>query len=45
MGDFDTTDFLTDRLGEEVDPQDERNITDLYVSRWRSMRVGVVMQN
>jgi hypothetical protein len=29
MGDFDTTDFLTDRLGEEVDPQDERNITDL----------------
>ena len=32
MDDFDTTDFLTDRLGEEVDPQDERNITDLYVS-------------
>lgn len=29
MGDFDTTDFLTDRLGEKVDPQDERNITDL----------------
>lgn len=29
LSDFDTTDFLTDRLGEDVDPQDERNITDL----------------
>lgn len=27
--DFDTTDFLTDRLGKDVDPEDERNITDL----------------
>jgi hypothetical protein len=31
MGDFDTTDFLTDRHGKEVDPEDERNITDLWV--------------
>lgn len=29
LGDFDTTDFLTDRLGKDVDPEDERNITDL----------------
>lgn len=29
MDDFDTTDFLTDRHGKEVDPEDERNITDL----------------
>lgn len=31
LSDFDTTDFLTDRLGKEVDPEDERNITDLLV--------------
>ena len=29
FGDFDTTDFLTDRH-EDVDPEDERNITDLW---------------
>lgn len=29
LADFDTTDFLTDRLGKDVDPEDERNITDL----------------
>ena len=29
MDDFDTTDFLTDRHGKEVAPEDERNITDL----------------
>jgi hypothetical protein len=31
MDDFDTTDFLTDRHGKEVAPEDERNITDLCV--------------
>ena len=29
MDDFDTTDFLTDRHGKDVAPEDERNITDL----------------
>lgn len=29
LDDFDTTDFLTDRHGDEVTPEDERNITDL----------------
>jgi len=29
MGDFDTTDFLSDRHGKEVGEEDERNITDL----------------
>lgn len=29
LSDFDTTDFLTDRHGAEVTPEDERNITDL----------------
>lgn len=29
LDDFDTTDFLTDRHGKEVAPEDERNITDL----------------
>jgi G3E family GTPase len=33
MDDFDTTDFLTDRHGKEVAPEDERNITDLCVKR------------
>ncbi|WVR07615.1 hypothetical protein IAU60_004657 [Kwoniella sp. DSM 27419] len=33
MGDFDTTDFLTDRHGKEVDPEDERNITDLLTDQ------------
>jgi len=32
LEDFDTTDFLTDRHGTEVTPEDERNITDLYVT-------------
>ena len=31
LSDFDTTDFLTDRHGTEVTPEDERNITDLQV--------------
>ena len=29
MGDFETTDFLSDRHGKEVGEEDERNITDL----------------
>jgi hypothetical protein len=29
LGDFDTTDFLTDRLGKDVDPEDEKSISDL----------------
>ncbi|OCF61360.1 cobalamin synthesis protein [Kwoniella mangroviensis CBS 10435] len=33
MDDFDTTDFLTDRHGKEVDPEDERNITDLLTDQ------------
>ncbi|WWC91819.1 uncharacterized protein L201_006766 [Kwoniella dendrophila CBS 6074] len=33
MDDFDTTDFLTDRHGQEVDPEDERNITDLLTDQ------------
>jgi hypothetical protein len=32
MDDFETVDFLTDRHGVDVQPEDERNITDLYVS-------------
>jgi len=37
MDDFETVDFLTDRHGVDVQPEDERNITDLYViSRIRS---------
>ncbi|ORX35860.1 putative cobalamin synthesis protein [Kockovaella imperatae] len=32
FGDFDTTDFLTDRH-EDVDPEDERNITDLLTDQ------------
>jgi hypothetical protein len=31
MDDFETVDFLTDRHGVDVQPEDERNITDLYV--------------
>ena len=36
LNDFSTTDFITDRpneAGEEVDPQDERNVTDLLVDQ------------
>ncbi|WWC64496.1 uncharacterized protein I303_107106 [Kwoniella dejecticola CBS 10117] len=33
MDDFDTTDFLTDRHGQDVDPEDERNITDLLTDQ------------
>ncbi|WRT70147.1 uncharacterized protein IL334_007141 [Kwoniella shivajii] len=33
MDDFDTTDFLTDRHGKQVDPEDERNITDLLTDQ------------
>jgi hypothetical protein len=29
MDDFETVDFLTDRHGVDVQPEDERNITDL----------------
>lgn len=29
LDDFDTVDFLTDRHGVDVSPEDERNITDL----------------
>jgi hypothetical protein len=32
MDDFETVDFLTDRHGVDVQPEDEKNITDLYVS-------------
>jgi G3E family GTPase len=32
MDDFETVDFLTDRHGVDVQPEDERNITDLYIS-------------
>lgn len=31
LGDFDTVDFLSDRHGDSVTPEDERNITDLSV--------------
>jgi len=37
LEDFDTTDFLTDRHGTEVTPEDERNITDLCVSSFASV--------
>lgn len=33
MDDFSTTDFLTDRHGDQVTPEDERNITDLLVDQ------------
>ncbi|WVQ75149.1 hypothetical protein IAR50_004758 [Cryptococcus sp. DSM 104548] len=33
LDDFDTTDFLTDRHGKEVDPEDEKNITDLLTDQ------------
>jgi hypothetical protein len=33
MDDFETVDFLTDRHGVDVAPEDERNITDLYATR------------
>ncbi|AFR95285.2 cobalamin synthesis protein [Cryptococcus neoformans C23] len=33
LDDFDTTDFLTDRHGKEVAPEDERNITDLLTDQ------------
>lgn len=35
MDDFDTVDFLTDRHGVDVAPEDERNITDLCVCAGR----------
>jgi hypothetical protein len=32
LDDFDTDHFLSDRHGDQVTPEDERNVTDLYVS-------------
>ncbi|WWC72089.1 uncharacterized protein I206_106049 [Kwoniella pini CBS 10737] len=33
LNDFDTIDFLTDRYGQDVNPEDERNITDLLTDQ------------